>query len=400
MIEKTNQLKKHFPALSNVKCFLDSAASAQKPSVVIDTMNYFSKKVYANVHRGTYDFSEQITTAFEKSRKIVAKFLNADENEIIFTKSATESINLVANSYGSLLEEGDEIIISEMEHHANIIPWQLLENRKKIALKICPILDDGSLDINAFDKLLSPRTKLVAITHISNVLGTQTEIKHITKKAHSRGVKVLVDGTQAVVHRDVDVKDLDVDFYVFTGHKLYAPTGVGVLWGRAEILDIMPPFLGGGDMVDKVTFEKTTFARPPAKFEAGTPPIVQAIGLGAAIEFVQSVGFDKICKIENDLYKFASDEILKIKGAKIIGTSKDKAAILSFYMDGIHPFDIAELLSKGQVCTRVGNHCAQPLMRRFNIDSCIRVSFAMYNDKSDVLYFLEVLKKAIKMLRK
>ncbi|MGB1360884.1 MAG: aminotransferase class V-fold PLP-dependent enzyme [Alphaproteobacteria bacterium] len=394
-----HKIKKDFPILQNDICFLDSGASAQKPQAVIDTQNYFTEKVYANVHRGTYSFSQEITSAYENARSIIAKFIGADEKEVIFTKSVTESINLVAHSLGSIIDNGSEIIISEMEHHANIVPWQLLQTRKNITLKVIPVLDNGELDYEAYEKLLSDKTALVAITHASNVLGTVVDIDRIVKMAKKHNSYVLIDGSQAVMHQAVDVKKMGVDFYAFTGHKVYAPNGVGVLWGNADILNKMPPFLGGGDMIDSVSFEKTTFAEIPVKFEAGTPPIVPAICLGTAIEYLQSIGLDKISSYENELYKYAFDKITKIDGVKVLGTADKKSPIISFVVDGVHAFDLAELLDNENVCVRVGHHCAEPLMKRFNVTSTLRASLAMYNTTDDIDKFISAMEKALKILR-
>ena len=394
-----HKIKADFPILKNDICFLDSGASAQKPQVVIDKQNYFTENVYANVHRGSYAYSQETTTAYEKSREIIAKFINADVNEVVFTKSVTESINLIAHSFGDLIEQGSEIIISEMEHHANIVPWQLLQERKDIELKIIPVLDNGELDYACFEKMLSDKTALVAITHTSNVLGTVVDVERIVSSAKTVGAKVLIDGSQAIMHRQVDVKKLDVDFYVFTGHKVYAPTGVGILWGKSEILKTMPPFLGGGDMIESVSFEKTTFAEIPAKFEAGTPPIVPAICLGTAVEYLQGIGIDKIANYENELYKYTFEKLSEIYGVKIIGTTDNSAPILSFVVDGIHSFDLAELLDQAKVCVRVGHHCAEPLMKRFGQTSTIRASLCMYNTTDDIDRFISGLNKAIGILK-
>ena len=392
------KLRQDFPIFKNGICYLDSGASSQKPQSVIDKQNYYTGEVYANVHRATYTIAQKITDAYEESRKKIADFINADPKEVIFTKSATEAINLVAHSFGSIIPDGSEIILSEMEHHANIVPWQLLKNRKDISLKIIPVLDNGELDYDEYEKLLTDKTALVAITHISNVLGTIVDIDRIVSSAKKRNAKVLVDGSQAIMHQKVDVKKLGIDFYTFTGHKLYAPTGVGVLWGKSDILNSIPPFLGGGDMIDTVSFEKTTFAEIPIKFEAGTPPIVPAICLGEAIDYISNIGLDKINKYEKYLYKYAFDEITKIKGVRVIGTVENKAPILSFIVEGIHSYDISELMNNENVCVRVGHHCAEPLMKRFNMLSTIRVSLALYNTIDDIDLFINSLKKSLRIL--
>ena len=392
------KLRQDFPIFKNGICYLDSGSSSQKPQSVIDKQNYYTEEVYANVHRATYTIAQKITDAYEESRKKIADFINADPKEVIFTKSATEAINLVAHSFGSIIPDGSEIILSEMEHHANIVPWQLLKNRKDISLKIIPVLDNGELDYDEYEKLLTDKTALVAITHISNVLGTIVDIDRIVSSAKKHNAKVLVDGSQAIMHQKVDVKKLGIDFYTFTGHKLYAPTGVGVLWGKSDILNSIPPFLGGGDMIDTVSFEKTTFAEIPIKFEAGTPPIVPAICLGEAIDYISNIGLDKINKYEKYLYKYAFDEITKIKGVRVIGTVENKAPILSFIVEGIHSYDISELMNNENVCVRVGHHCAEPLMKRFNMLSTIRVSLALYNTIDDIDLFINSLKKSLRIL--
>ena len=393
------KIRADFPALKHTKCFLDSGASAQKPQCVIDAVNAYSDTIYANVHRGTYPMSEKMTLAFEAVRGRVATFLNAQENEIVFTKNVTEAINLVAHSYGSLINDGADIIISAMEHHANIVPWQMLCERRNISLKICPVLDNGDLDYTAFESMLSDKTALVAMIHTSNVLGTVVDVKRICLLAHNVGAKVLIDGSQAIVHQSVDVVDIDADFYCFTAHKLYAPTGVGVLMGKYDLLQSMPPFLGGGDMIESVSFEKTTYAQTPAKFEAGTPPIQQVIGLGCAIDYVSALDMDGVMAHEHSLYALAVRKIRNIEGVRIMGTAPNKAPILSFVVEGIHSFDIAELLSAGGVCVRVGHHCAEPLMQRFGVQGTIRASFAMYNNVDDVEVFYNALNKAVEMLR-
>ena len=392
------KLRQDFPIFKNSICYLDSGASSQKPQSVIDKQNYYTEEVYANVHRATYTIAQKITDAYEESREKIADFINADPKEVIFTKSATEAINLVAHSFGSIIPDGSEIILSEMEHHANIVPWQLLKNRKDISLKIIPVLDNGELDYDEYEKLLTDKTALVAITHISNVLGTIVDIDRIVLSAKKYNAKVLVDGSQAIMHQKVDVKKLGIDFYTFTGHKLYAPTAVGVLWGKSDILNSIPPFLGGGDMIDTVSFEKTTFAEIPIKFEAGTPPIVPAICLGEAIDYISNIGLDKINKYEKYLYKYAFDEITKIKGVRVIGTVENKAPILSFIVEGIHSYDISELMNNENVCVRVGHHCAEPLMKRFNILSTIRASLAFYNTIDDIDLFINSLKKSLRIL--
>jgi len=373
--------------------YLDSGASAQKPQVVIDAMREVFESYYANVHRGVHWLSQASTEAYEESRRTVQTFLNArSENEIVFTKNATQGINTVAYSYGeAFLSEGDEVIVSEMEHHANIVPWQLLRDRKGIVLKVAPILDDGSLDIAAFEALITDRTKMVAMTHISNVLGTVVPIKHIIDMAHAAGAKVLVDGCQAAPHQRVDVQDLDADFYVFAPHKTYGPTGIGVLYGKEDVLNSMPPYEGGGDMISSVTFEKTVYQDAPLRFEAGTPPIVEAIGLGAALKYMTDIGMDAIAAHEHGLLQYANEKMLQIDGIRLIGTAKDKAAIVSFLLDGVHAHDVGTIVDRAGVALRVGHHCAQPVMDHFNVAATARASFGMYNTREDVDALAEAL---------
>ncbi len=367
-------------------CFLDNGASAQKPQAVIDAVRYSYEHCYANVHRGAYDFSERTTAAYEAAREKTRAFLNASsEREIIFTGNATGAINLVAYSFGrGLMKAGDEVIISDMEHHSNIVPWQILRDELGIVLTIAPISDDGAFLIDEFEKLLSPKTKLVAITHVSNVLGTVTPAKRIVDAAHAVGAKVMFDGSQAVMHMAVDVQALDCDFYVFTGHKLYGPSGIGVLYGKEAVLDMMPPFMGGGDMIAQVTYAKTTWAELPAKFEAGTPPMVQAIGLGAAIDYVSSIGLDRIAAHERDLLSYAMQRLSAVKGLNFIGTAPDKTAVVSFTMDGAHPHDVATIIDQEGVAIRAGHHCAEPLMVRMGVGGTARASMGLYNTRAEI----------------
>ncbi len=365
--------------------FLDNGASAQKPRQVLDTLQDVYTSEYANVHRGAYYLSERATARYEGSRDIVQRFLNArHRHEIVFAKNATEAINLTAYSYGrKFLQPGDEIIISEMEHHSNIVPWQLIRDERDLVLKAAPVTDDGEFRIEDLARLITPKTKLIAITHVSNVMGTVVPIKAIAKLAHDAGAKLLVDGSQAVMHMPVDVQDLDCDFYVFTGHKIYGPSGIGVLYGKEEILDAMPPFLGGGDMIATVTIEKSTWAALPAKFEAGTPPIVQAIGLGAALDYVGGVGLPAIAEHERDLLNYATQRLASIDGLKIIGTAPDKTSVISFTMASAHPHDISTVIDRAGVCIRAGHHCAQPLMDRMGTPATARASFGMYNTRAE-----------------
>ena len=399
------QVRSDFPILSREVyskplVFLDSGASAQKPRAVIDCMSEAYESYYSNVHRGAHYLSQQATDAYEEARVVIANFMNApSDKNIVFTSGVTESINLVAATWGrKFLQEGDEVIVSEMEHHANIVPWQLLREDKGIVLKVAPVRDDGSFHLEDFEACLTSRTKLVAITEVSNVLGTRVPIKELTKIAHARGAKVLVDGAQGVVHQGVDVQQLDVDFYGWTGHKLYGPSGVGILYGKADLLDSMPPYQGGGDMIARVTFEKTTFQDPPYRFEAGTPPIVQAVGLGAAVKYVEGLGMINIAAHEQEVLAYAHQQLAEIDGYREVGTVKDKAAIISFLVDGLHPFDVAAVLDRQGVATRVGQHCAEPLMDRMGIEGTVRASFGLYNNRADVDALVAAIWKAKEML--
>jgi cysteine desulfurase/selenocysteine lyase len=374
--------------------YLDSGASAQKPTAVLEAMDEVYRTCYANVHRGAYYFSQHLTDRYEGVRTKVAGLLNAaSDQEIVFTRNVTEAINLVAHSFGNRLSAGDEVLITEMEHHANIVPWQLLRDRIGINLKVVPIADDGSFRLDVYESMLGPKTKLVAMTHTSNVLGTVTPMKEIIRLAHKAGVPVLVDGAQAVVHSTVDVRDLDADFYAFTGHKLYGPTAIGVLYGKAELLKEMPPFLGGGDMIRSVSFAETTYADPPHRFEAGTPPIVEAIGLGAAIDYVNGIGMEAISAHEAGLLAYATERLSAVEGLTIYGQAKEKAAIVSFTLDGIHPHDIGTIVDREGVAIRVGHHCAQPLMDRFDVPATARASMGLYNTTDDIDVLVRALEK-------
>jgi len=376
--------------------YLDNAASSQKPREVVDRMTHAIYHEYANVHRGLHFLANAATDAFEVARESVRAFLNAESvNEIIFTKSATESINLVAASFGeAYIKEGDEIVLSIMEHHANIVPWHFLRERKGAVLRWVDVDDDGNFSLEEFEKALSPRTKIVAITHMSNMLGTVTPIKEIVKIAHERGIPVLVDGSQGAVHLDVDVRDLDVDFYVVTGHKLYGPTGIGALYGKANWLAEMPPFLGGGEMINEVTKDKVTYNEPPHRFEAGTPPIVQAIGLGAAVDYMQKVGRARIHAHETALSDYAHERLSQMNSLRIFGRAKGKGAIVAFEMKGAHAHDVATIIDRSGVAVRAGTHCAQPLLARFGVTSTCRASFALYNTFEEVDKLAEALIKA------
>ncbi|MDP6588583.1 MAG: cysteine desulfurase [Alphaproteobacteria bacterium] len=366
--------------------FLDSAASAQKPQCVIDAVSHCYSREYANIHRGVYYLSERATQAYEDARVKVQRFINAaSEREIIFTKSTTEAINLVAASYGgATLKEGDEIILSHLEHHANIVPWQLLRQRIGIEIKVVPIDERGNFLLEEFEKLLSPRTRLVAVSHTSNALGTITPAAEIVRLAHAQGTPVLLDGAQSVVHGPIDVQALDVDFFAFSGHKLYGPSGIGVLYGKADLLAAMPPYQGGGDMIKRVTFEKTEFADIPGRFEAGTPHIAGAYGFAAAIDYVSAIGMEAINAHERELLDYATARLQEINSLRFIGTADDKAGIVSFELDGVHAHDIGTILDREGIAVRVGHHCAQPLMDRFGITGTVRASFGLYNDKADI----------------
>lgn len=380
--------------------YLDNGASAQKPRMVIDRMRQIYEESYANIHRGSYYLSEQSTALYEGARDRIQKFLNAPRrSEIVFAKNATEAINLVAYSYGSDLRPGDEVIISALEHHSNIVPWQLLRERQGIVLKVVPITDEGEFRLENFKKLLSERTKVVAVAHASNVLGTITPLAEIIQLAHQVGSKVLVDGSQAVMHMPVDVQALDADFYVFTGHKIYGPSGIGVLYGKEALLDKMPPFLGGGDMIATVSFEKSTWADLPAKFEAGTPPIVEAIGLAAAIDYVSGIGLSHIARHEADLLAYATQRLAAIEGLKFVGTAPRKTAIISFHLEGAHPHDVATIIDREGVAIRAGNHCAQPLMERLGLPGTARASFGLYNTRDEADQLVKALEKVREIFR-
>jgi cysteine desulfurase / selenocysteine lyase len=374
--------------------FLDSAASAQKPRAVIDAMRYAMETQYANVHRGLHWMSERTTDAYEAARDAVAALMNArDRSEIVFTRNVTESLNLMAHSYGrGVLQPGQAVLISAMEHHSNIIPWQLLRDERGIELRVAPITDAGELDIEAFENLLQDgKVGLVSITHMSNVLGTVTPAERIVRIAHAYGAKVLFDGAQAIVHRRVDVQALDCDFYAWTGHKLYGPTGVGVLWGRRHLLDRMPPFLGGGEMISSVSFEKSTWADVPHKFEAGTPPILEGIGLKAAIDYVESLGFDAIAAHEAALTEHALARIGNVDGVRILGRAQDRGGVVAFALDKAHAHDVATLLDRQGIAVRAGHHCAEPLMHRFGLESTARASFAIYTTHEEIDFLADSL---------
>jgi len=373
--------------------YLDSAASAQKPRAVIAAMVQAMEQSYANVHRGLHTLANEATDAYEASRTKVAAFLGAQPSEIVFTKGATEAINLVAACLGSKLQPGDEILLSEMEHHANIVPWHFLRERKGVVLRFAPVTDEGRLDVEGLKDLLSERTKVLALTHMSNVLGTVNPVAELIKLAHEVGAVVLLDGCQAVVHQPIDVKALDADFYVFSGHKLYGPTGIGVLFGKAERLAELQPYQGGGEMIDAVTLETVTYADPPQRFEAGTPPILEAIGLGAAIEWLSRLDRDAVARHEHLLYDHVRERLNGANWLRVLGEAPGKGAIFSFVVDGAHPHDVAQILDKYGVAVRAGTHCAEPLMRRFGVTSSARASFALYNTLDEADAFVEALTK-------
>jgi cysteine desulfurase/selenocysteine lyase len=384
-------LREDFPILATKVygkplVYLDNAASAQKPRQVVERMLHATYHEYANVHRGLHYLANAATDAYEAARESVRAFLNAGSaSEIVFTKSATEAINLVAASFGeAFIKEGDEVVLSIMEHHANIVPWHFLRERRGVVLKWVDVDDEGNFLLDAFEQALTAKTKIVALTHLSNVLGTVTPVKEIVRIAHERGIPVLIDGSQGAVHLDVDVVDLDVDFYCLTGHKLYGPTGIGALYGKKEWLEKLPPFLGGGEMIDEVTKDRVTYNEPPHRFEAGTPPIVQAIGLGAAVNYVRRIGRERIHAHELGLSNYAHERLSRINALRIFGQAKGKGAIISFNMEGAHAHDVATVLDRCGVAVRAGTHCAQPLLSRFGVTSTCRASFALYNTLEEV----------------
>ena len=399
------QVRNDFPALhqkvsGQPLVYLDNGASTQKPHAVIDAVSAFYSKDYSNVHRGIHTLSQRATDLFEAARSKVRNFINAESDaEIIFTRGTTEAINLVAHSFGrSQLKAGDEVLISAMEHHSNIVPWQLLEQEMGIHLKIIPIDEHGTLIYPEFEKLLSSKTKLLAVTQLSNALGTVTPLKAMIDAAHAVGAKVLVDGAQAAAHTKVDVRELDCDFYAFSGHKLFSPTGIGVLYGKYELLDAMPPYQSGGEMIKVVSFSGTTFNELPHKFEAGTPNIAGAVGLGAGIDYLESIGMDAIKAHEQEVLDYGTEKLLSIDGLRIIGTSPNKASILSFELEGAHASDLGTLLDHQGVAVRVGHHCAMPVMEFFGVSATTRASLALYNTKSDIDRLVAALKRAAAML--
>lgn len=399
------EIREEFPALRQQVygknlIYFDNGATSQKPQVVLDAINKYYSKDNANIHRGVHYMSQRATAEFEEARKIIQRYIKARKSEeVIFTKGTTDSINLVAFSFGELLKEGDEILITAMEHHSNIVPWQMLCERKNLKLRVAPINKKGELIMEEFDKLLNERTKLVSIIHISNTLGTINPVKEIVQKVHAVGAKILVDGAQSIQHMPIDVKDLDCDFFVFSGHKVFGPTGIGVLYGKEDLLDKMPPYQGGGDMISKVTFERTTYNELPFKFEAGTPHIAGGICLGEAIKFLSQLDIDAIQRHEKELAEYAQDMLDTFEGMRIIGEAKHKTSVVSFVVDGIHPFDLGTLLDKQGIAVRTGHHCTQPLMDFFGVPGTVRASFAFYNTRQEIDTFIAAVEKSIGMLR-
>jgi len=381
--------------------YLDNAATALKPGAVIDRMSKFLKEEYATVHRGIYTFSQESTRLCDEARSKCRAFLNAaDDSEIIFTRGTTEAINLVAAAYGrKFLKTGDEIVVTTIEHHSNLVPWQRLCEEKGFLLKVVPVNDRGELDLAAFERLLSARTYLVAVGHVSNALGTVNPVGEIVKMAHHAGAVVVVDGAQGVPHGPVDVRAMDCDFYAFSGHKLYGPTGIGVLYGKRKHLDAMDPYQSGGDMVETVTLEKTTYAKSPAKFEAGTPAIAEIIGLGEAIDYIGSLGWDWIASREKELLEYATARLSAIPGLRIVGTAAEKASLVSFTLEGVHPHDVGTVLNEEGVAVRAGHHCAQPAMKRFGVPATTRASFAFYNTKEEIDALEAALRKTVEMFK-
>ena len=366
--------------------YLDNAATTQKPQMVLDAMNQFYQVDNSNIHRGVHELSERSTRHYEEARVKIQRFLNAaDWREIIFVRGATEAINLVAYTYGRRhVQAGDEILISAMEHHSNIVPWQILCEEKEAILRVAPINQRGELLLDEFEKLLSPRTKLVSVLHVSNALGTMNPVAEITRMAHRHGAPVFIDGAQAVAHMKVDVQALDCDFYALSGHKMFGPTGIGVLYGKAALLNKMPPYQGGGDMISSVTFAKTTYNALPYKFEAGTPNIAGTIGLGAAVDYINEIGLDRIQAYEHDLLAYGTTQLERIPGLRLIGTAREKASVLSFVMEGVHPHDVGTILDREGVAVRTGNHCAQPVLEWFGVPATTRASLSFYNTKQDI----------------
>lgn len=397
-------IRELFPALrqkvyGKPLIYFDNGATSQKPQIVLDTLAKYYALENANIHRGVHYLSQQATSAYEAARRTIQQYIHAKApEEIIFTKGTTDSINLVAFSFGERLKAGDEILISAMEHHSNIVPWQLLCERKGCVLRVIPISKKGELDLTAFEQMLNERTKLLAITHISNTLGTINPVKELIAKAHATGAKVLLDGAQSIQHLGIDVQDLNCDFYTFSGHKVFGPTGIGILYGKEALLETMPPYQGGGDMISKVTFERSTYNTLPLKFEAGTPHIAGAIGLGSAIDFLNSIDMSAAAAHELELTKYAQGILDTFEGLHIIGEAKNKTSVVSFTVDNMHPFDIGTLLDKQGIAVRTGHHCTQPLMDFFQIPGTVRASFAFYNTKEEIDTFVAALERSMQIL--
>lgn len=399
------EIRQDFPALRQQVygknlIYFDNGATSQKPQSVLNAINQYYSMDNANIHRGVHHLSQKATDGFEASRRFIQSYMNArSSDEIIFTKGTTDGINLVANSYCALLSKGDELVISQMEHHSNIVPWQMACERFGLVLKVIPINKRGELDMVQFEALLSEKTKLVAVTHISNTLGTINPIREIIGKAHAIGAVVLIDGAQSIQHTSIDVQELDCDFFVFSGHKVFGPTGIGVLYGKEHLLEKMPPYQGGGDMIAKVTFERTTYNELPHKFEAGTPHIAGGICIGHALNYFQQFNVKEVEDYERELADYAQDLLSTFEGLRIIGTAKNKTSVVSFHVDGVHPFDIGTLLDKQGIAVRTGHHCTQPLMDIFGIPGTVRASFAFYNTKEEIDVFIAAVEKSISMLR-
>ena len=399
-----NKIRAHFPILTqkvNGKplVYFDNGATSQKPQVVIDAIAKYYQEINANIHRGVHTLSQLATDAYEESRNKIQNHINAKfAHEVLFTSGTTFGINLVANGFASILKPDDEVMVSALEHHSNIVPWQMLCEKTGAKLVVIPMNENGELILSEYERLLSNKTKIVTVNHISNALGTVNPIKHMIDKAHKVGAAILIDGAQAVPHLKPNVQELDCDFYVFSGHKMCGPTGTGILYGKEAWLNKLPPYLGGGEMIKEVTFEKTTYADLPHKFEAGTPNIAGGIVLGTAVDYMNSIGFENIQQQEKELLAYGTERLLEIEGLKIFGTSKEKTSVISFNIDGIHPYDIGTIIDKLGIAVRTGHHCAQPIMNYFNIPGTIRASFAFYNTKEEIDIFVEAVKKAKTML--
>jgi cysteine desulfurase/selenocysteine lyase len=399
-----NPIRQDFPVINQIisgkrLAYLDSAATTLKPISVIDEIDLYYRQETSNVHRGLYWLSENATTKFEYTRDKIKEFINSpDRKQVIFTKGTTESVNLVAQSWArTFLKSGDEILLSQMEHHSNIVPWQMVAEANNLTIKVIPINDQGEILMEEYKKLLTDKVKLVSVVHVSNALGTINPVKEMIKLAHQKNAKVFVDGAQAIAHIKVDVQDLDADFYAFSGHKMFGPTGVGVLWGKTELLEMMPPYQGGGDMIDVVTFEKTTYNTLPHKFEAGTPAIASVIGLSKAVEYIEKIGLSRIHEVEEELLNYGTEKLSSIPGLKIFGTAKHKASVISFELQGIHPHDIATLTDKEGVAIRTGHHCAQPLMKFLKVPATCRASLSIYNNQEDIDQLYNALIKVKKL---